>query len=430
MPGRTVAALVTVALLANAAARPLAAQDSTVIRALIRHAVPFTLDNGTLHGAGADALLEIARSHQFILVGEDHGFQEVPAFVGALYELARPAGYAHLAVEIGPITGRWLDSTMHAPDGIKGLESWLHRYTPFTLPFFFWREEAAMVQRVVRADPRARHVIWGLDQEFILSPTYHFQALARLAPTSAAKALADRAAASSAEADRRFISEGNPQAQWMSATSDSEVQAFAAGYRARPGTLADTIVRELVESREIYRKIFAGRNYESNSQRDEMMRRHFMTEYVAAQRRGERAPKVILKFGANHIFRGPSLSDTYELGSFVPELALAGGTRAYNIIVLVARGTSNAYRPFSKDTADKRKPYDPRSSDNELSFTNVDTFLAAAKDSSWTFLDLRPVRQLAHDRKLGAVDSKVMRALLAFDGMIIVPEGHASTYFF
>jgi len=46
------------------------------------------------------------------------------------------------------------------------------------------------------------------------------------------------------------------------------------------------------------------------------------------------------------------------------------------------------------------------------------------------FLDLRTVRQLAHDHKLGAVDPKVMRALLAFDGMIIVPVGHASTYFF
>jgi hypothetical protein len=153
------------------------------------------------------------------------------------------------------------------------------------------------------------------------------------------------------------------------------------------------------------------------------MKRHFMDWYAAARARGERAPRAIVKLGANHVFRGPSLTDTYEIGSFVPELALAHGTKAFNLLVVVERGTDNAYRPFGSALADTAQAYEASS---EMTFTDLKTLAAAASPDHWTFIDLRPARAASQDGKLKGLDTKVKRLLLSFDGVVMIPEGHAS----
>jgi hypothetical protein len=117
------------------------AQDSTAVLALAAHRTTFDLVKGRLEGPGADTLRTVAQKNDFILVGEDHGIREVPQFVGALYALARPAGYGHLAVEIGPLSAKRLEKMMRAPSPRNEVVDFLHRYTPFTLPFFNWRDK-------------------------------------------------------------------------------------------------------------------------------------------------------------------------------------------------------------------------------------------------------------------------------------------------
>lgn len=420
---RSVSSLFLALLLSAPAAR---AQDSTAVRALAGHASTFDLVNGELKGPGADSLSSIARKYDFILVGEDHGIREVPQFVGALYALARPAGYAHLAVEIGPLSAKRLEKMMGAPNPRNEVVGFLHRYTPFTFPFFNWREEADLSERVVRETPGGRDVLWGLDQEFIVSPTYHFERLAELASTPAARTMATQYAKASAEGDRAMIDKGNPRAVWMASSSDEEVDRLREAFRPRPGSEADTILDEVAESRAIYRMFFAGQQYASNDRRTAWMKRHFAEWYAAARARGEREPRAIIKLGANHVFRGPSLTDTYEIGSFVPELALANGVKAFNMLVLVAHGTTNGYRPFGSALADTAQAYDPASSESEMAFTDVKSVVAAASPPHWTFFDLRPVRAAAQDGRIKGLDPKVRRLLVSFDAVIVVPEGHAS----
>ncbi len=44
-----------------------------------------------------------------------------------------------------------------------------------------------MLERIVKSVPGTWPVVWGIDQEFIMSPTYLFERLARLAPTWVAR---------------------------------------------------------------------------------------------------------------------------------------------------------------------------------------------------------------------------------------------------
>jgi hypothetical protein len=404
------------------------AQDTAFVSAIRGHSAPFTVAGGELRGAGADALARVAREHQFIMVGEDHGIRELPEFVTALWATARPAGYRHFAVEIGPVTGRRLESMLRSTRGQSSVEDFLGKYTPYTLPFFFWKEETRMLSSVVNSMPGNRDVVWGLDQEFIMSPSYLLERLVEIAPNAASRSVASRFAASSAKGDKMMLTSGNPGAVWMVTTTDADIAALRSAFNARPGSEAATIIDELATSRDIYGKFNKGANYESNQQRADLMKRHFLEFYRAAQARGEATPKVIAKFGANHIFRGPSITNSYELGTFLPELAISNNAKAFGILVVVAKGTWNAFRPFGSKEEDKTRKYDPLTT-GEYEVFDIKSVLDATGDSAWTFVDLRPLRALAGSGRLKGIDPRARRLLNSFDGVVVVPEGHASVYF-
>jgi erythromycin esterase-like protein len=404
------------------------AQDSTFIRALKASASEFNVVGGKIAGPAAASLMKEARENQFLLVGEDHGIREVPGFVGALFDLVRAAGYSHLAVEVGPVTARRLESMMRSPAAQSDLDSLLGANTPYTIPFFFWKEEAQMLERAVKSLPGKNAVVWGLDQEFMMSPTYLLQQLSQLATSGSARSVVDRFAASSAQADKTMMSTGNPSGLWMLATTDADIAQLREAFGHNAPAAADEIIDELAESRDIYRKFGAGAGYESNQQRDDMMKRHFVDWYRSAQAKGEAHPKVVVKLGANHIFRGPSTTDTYEIGSFVPEFAQSQGGRAFNILLVVKRGTYNAYRPFGSKEADKTKNYDLMTSD-EYKVFDMPSVAAATSDTSWTLIDLRPARKMIANGSLKRISPTARRLLLSFDAVVAAPEGHASTYF-
>jgi hypothetical protein len=404
------------------------AQDTAFVRVLKAHSAPFSVEQGRMRGAGGDSLAQVARQHQFILVGEDHGIREVPEFVTALWNAARPAGYSHLAVEIGPVTGTRLESMLRTPDPMTAVDQFLGRYTAFTLPFFFWKEESQMLVDAMKSMPGKRDVIWGIDQEFMIAPTYLLERLAQIGTTPSARALASQLAEASARGDKAMITQGNPGATWMVTTTDADMARLRAAFNAAPGSEAARIIDELSVSRDIYGKYNKGLGYESNQQRANLMRQHFLTAYRAAQARGERLPRAIVKLGANHVFRGPSITNSYEMGSFLPELAQMNGTESFGILLVVAKGTWNAYRPFGSKEEDKTKAYDPLTTD-EYTVFDLKSVLDATGDSTWTYVDLRPVRAAAGTRKFRQLDPRARRLLNSFDAVVVVPEGHASVYF-
>ncbi|MEO8225419.1 MAG: hypothetical protein ABI661_11495, partial [Gammaproteobacteria bacterium] len=198
-----------------------------------------------------------------------------------------------------------------------------------------------------------------------------------------------------------------------------------------PGSDAATILDEILTSREIYQKIFTGRNYESNLQRSELMKQHVMEHIRHAQAGGERMPKALFKFGSNHMYRGAATTNTYELGTFLPEIAIGNGSHAFSMLVLFQGGSQNAYRPFGATEADKTAPYDPVASwkayDQAL---DVSPFLSAGRTTAsdaQVVIDLRPLRPLLNGGSLSRVDARVRRMLLAFDAVVVFQEAHAST---
>src|SRR5262249_46145609 len=102
-------------------------------------------------------------------------------------------------------------------------------------------------------------------------------------------------------------------------------------------TLAQ-LMDDMILSARIYQP-FVGVNtglsvYAANLERETLMKRTFLALYRAAG-----GPKVFFKFGANHMMRGLSQTQVPALASFVDDVAIAEGKRAFNLLILCGPGT-------------------------------------------------------------------------------------------
>ena len=139
--------LLLAVLAAPATAAPI---DSLGAVELIRtHAYPLTLQAGELQGAGADSLWSEARRSRFVMVGEDHGFAEVPRFCAALFRGLHRNGYRHVAIEVGPVSANVISRLAREREPLAAFRRFDSAH-PWGLPFLFWQEEAEWVIDAVK----------------------------------------------------------------------------------------------------------------------------------------------------------------------------------------------------------------------------------------------------------------------------------------
>ncbi len=166
----------------------------------------------------------------------------------------------------------------------------------------------------------------------------------------------------------------------------------------------------------------------SRIRRGSLMKQHFIDAYRAAQANGEKMPKAIIKLGANHVFADRASRDRTRLEVSSRNSQPRPGGTSFGILVMVMKGTWNAFRSFGSDEADKTQKYDLLGS-AEYAVFDIKSVLAASSDSSWTLIDLRPVRALSQNGKLKGLDPKARRLLASFDAVVVFRKGmHRSTF--
>jgi hypothetical protein len=394
--------------------------DPALMAALQANRHPIGLHDGKLDGAGAQLLLDEAAKSQFFLLGEDHGTAETAQIGEAMVLALQPLGFRHIAVEAGPLSGERLER-LAREGGVNALAKFAIA-NPFSLPFFVWGEEQSYLAAAVRANGKAaKRVVWGLDQEFIFSAGFHLARLAELASTDAARKAVAAMQERHERGGRELVAKHDPSAVLMMKTTPGDFDALAAAF-PKNGEAA-RIIRELRESADIYQMWLRRQGYESNLQRSLLMKRNFVAFYDEAVRGGEARPRVLLKFGMNHLMRGRTFVDVYDLGTFLPELAATNGMQAFHVAILERGGTVNALTPMSTDAADRAQPYNPLQSRN-FEF-DAAPFLAAGEAETWTLLDLRPLRKLLSAKKV-KIDDGGARMIWGYDAAIVIPVAHAA----
>ncbi len=395
-------------------------QDSLITEKLKAQAYNIQLDEGKLSGAGLEFLKNIAQEHAFFLIGENHGIREIPLFTAALFNAFEKQGYQYFATETGPVTARFLQYSATKDDWPDSYSSFLQKY-PWSIPFYNLKEECKVLDAVLKNEKTGQDKIWGLDQEFAGGFRLNFKILADRAQDENSKSVAQEYYNKAMHAFEESFINKNPQKSFLLQVQPEDFEKLKSAFAGQTDNLEH--IRELEETTNIYKLWYQREGLQSNVLRAEMMKRHFLKYYNEAKKTNPK-PKVIFKFGANHIYRGENGLHVYDIGNFISEFSSIEGTSSFHLYVLGKKGTQNAYTPFSKDETDKVKSYDAKKYLDKVDFRPV---LDASTDDSWTIFDLRPLRKALFNRSLKKIEPSLEKIIWSYDAILVIPEVHAST---
>ncbi len=357
-------------------AGPVLADDAGLQAHLAARQQALALKDGRLVGDGAPGLLQAAAQARFVLIGEDHGFADVPEFAAALVRSLEAEAPGTLVVEVGPhSTRRIADESAQGRDAFDALNA----AYPFAWPFLNQQEDVDLAAAFVARGPQ--HLI-GIDQEFVLSPLLHLDALLQRATDAQLRGALAAVREKVSETGAAMVREHDPSKMPLLAPSVDEWRALRDRY---PQDSADW---RLLEDLAISARIYLDQQtdpYASNHARALLMKREFMVWY----RNAGTAPRALFKLGAFHAGRGRSPVGVHDIGNLASELAESEGGASLHILVLVAGGTVNRWLPFVDDESTRAMPYD-----------------AAAAFATLGASDLLP---LASAHPLSVIDTAAMR---------------------
>jgi hypothetical protein len=402
----------------QSAAPPSPQQQTTpqarLLEALKANRLPLTMSAGDgPAGRGWDWLVQQARNARFTLIGEEHGVAETAQLSAALFKALRGSGYTRMAIELSPIIAQDIEAAARR-NGLQGILDFYAR--PDTWSPMYLREEAQFLATVISAAPRNERVLWGFDRE-IFSDRYLISRLEPKVPRRARESFTRLREASTNAWTRQ---QQNPGPPFLFTQSPAVVSAVRADW-PNPDRESDTILRTLEESLAINAVARTGTAWDSSERRAEWMR-NSLAERLREER-GRQSPKVMMKFGYNHMIRGANYVNIFDLGAMPDEVAALSGGRAFHILVLPGPGSRQAVlgpgRSFVSVSSDEFDEF--RAGDQRL--TRV---LSNANATGHEVIDLRALRPLAM-RGLESWNPDVVRTIHGYDAAVIWKGARASS---
>jgi hypothetical protein len=386
------------------------APQARLLEALQTNRLPLTMSDGRPAGPGWDWLVREARNAHFTLIGEEHGVAETAQLSAALFSALRGSGYSRFAIELSPIIAQDVEAAGRR-NGVQGIEDFLTKSVTFT--FYNLHEEARLLADVLQAAPRNGRVLWGFDRE-IFNDRYLISKLEPRVPPGARAAFA-RLKEASTNAWARYARTQNPDDMFILAEDSGLVVALQAAW-PNPDRESDAVLRTLEASLAIETAERGGGAWPYMERRAQWGRSNF-----AALVRAE-SPKILMKFGYNHMIRGANYFNGFDLGAMADEVAALTGDRAFHVLVLPGPGSRQAvlgaggFGSVSSDSVDEFRAGDQR-------LTRV---FSNANAMGHEVIDLRPLRRLAM-RGLESWNADVVRTIHGYDAVVIWKGAHAAS---
>ncbi|MBO3700859.1 hypothetical protein [Roseivirga sp. E12] len=389
--------------------------DSLLVAKLNQVKMSIDFSQGKLSGSGADFLIKEATDSHFLLLGENHGIAEVPVFTIALMRAMAPKGYKYYATEIGPETAQILTERLKTTD-VDQVFSESFKKHPWSIPFLAWQDETAIVAELKRQTGLSHNNLWGLDQEFIISARMLLNKLIKIAPNNEAKTVAESYYEKALSGFDKAVETKVPLVFMSSATAD-DYNKLRTAFKGSEEALK--IINEMQESQEVYDKLMVKRvGFESNQQRANMMKRNFMHYYDQAEKQ-EPSPRVIVKLGANHTYKGYNSLGAMDIGNFVHEFAASKRQNSFHVYIGAHKGHLNSYNLLSKSTDDKNKAFDESGDDRSGAFYE-------AANGEATLFDLRPLREMIFYKQVKNLHPNFVKLVFSYDAFLVIPEATPS----
>ena len=382
--------------------------DPRLVELLEAHRHAVTIEDGRLGGPGGDLLTEAGRAARFALLGEEHGIGEIPLFAAAWFRSLIPGGYRHLAVEVGPDAGAILDSLARlGPDALATFQE----ARPPGFPFFILESESRLLADARGALPHAPDVIWGIDYD-ILGDRYLFPILESAATTEEAREVVAGVRRAADEGLRQVVETGNPATLLLWSSPDEPFDRLRAALDPPRGSRADRVIETMRETTAINRLFMSGDNWESNRRRASWIKRTMAEHLANARAAGEAEPRVMVKLGANHLYRGLNQTRQYDVGAMLSGIAEGEGGSSFHLLVVGGPDT-------------RRSQFNPVSLSYETEPVGMLSVVLPTQSlvlrDMWTLFDFRPLRAAIHERRVN-VTQELFDLAFNFDALLVLTD--------
>ena len=325
---------------------------------------------------GKAFLLNEARQASFFLLGELHGENEIPALLSDLWPQMWRDGYRNIAAEVSPWAAHQLEFTpVHGSPKVQGLWS---------------KEEAQFVHSF--AD-KPRPVLWGCDIDEI-QPHLLIHDLAVANPSNSA--LRQMVEITKKGYSRTMAPELLHLAQSVTGIKDQTIND-------------SSLYANLVATLEVERDRFNKDRLSASIRRESLMKNLFLVHYQKSAVSGLK-PKVLFRFGRNHLHRGYDRRGVSTLGNFMAEFALSQHTTSFHVAAFAAGGKYFLGRMFDADERQDDPAFE---------------LLASIAQYPATVFDLRPLRHILHqvpEKDRSPVQNSLIYWADSYDAMICYRE--------
>jgi hypothetical protein len=411
---KSMAAALSLASLCAASAQAETVAPPTFADRLAQAGSPLTVRPEGFSGPGAAILSEAIDASRYVLIGESHFSREIPAFTTNVCRLMAPGGLTAMAVETGPEAAVAVNARLRAPDREQQMTDFLQSH-PDVMAFLNGRDEnQTAADCAAAAGPDFE--LWGLDQEFFGASGYLFEQMLAARPGPLSRAQIEALAEQERTATQAALISGSPMDLFLFKVTDAALDQAGAAIDQDGGDRTKALFTALRETRAIYQSSVA-RTGDSNGRRARLMKRTLAAHFAEAPQ-----ARVLMKFGALHLYKGYNPLGQRDVGNFVAEHADGAGLPSLNMIVVGARGTYGGYSGVGRPMT----PHEFDSTAGEDADWVKDVMLARPADtqaSDWSLVDLRRLRS----KDLEALTPEWRELIRGYDLAVLAPELTAST---
>lgn len=401
--------LIAVSLVTQAQTAP----KSTLEQALVQTRTSLILHNGMFSGSGAAVLNSAVQQSRFVLIGEDHLAREIPPIAAALCDVMHPDAYA---VEVGPYATRFIASLLSNPNRIPIMTARDDTH-PDNMAFLNMRPENDLAAHCAASSHNPHFALWGLDQEFLGAAPTLLQAMAATHPGPLSRAAIAAAQTKDRAATAQAASTGDFMELFLPASTDADIQALQSAIDADGTPATRDILHEFTLSRRIYR-LNAQRSPDANLLRSQLLKQHFLADYLPFKQQTA-FPRILFKFGDNHVGKGFDDNHQLNLGDFIAELADGEKAQSLHLLVLGARGMHYDWAGYGKPMG--QKPFvmsdDPDYKWVALAASDLVSPDPAHPGTQLTLFDLRLLRYRGLD-----LPPRWAHVIYSYDLLILIPQ--------
>ncbi|WP_316836767.1 hypothetical protein [Pedobacter nutrimenti] len=328
-------------------------------------------NNNAFEGKGWITLQDEISKANSVLLGELHFTSEVPYFTNAIINNIKFDNYI---LEIDPYTVNTISTKIKSLSPAE-LDKFRNE-SGSALSFLQGEAEFDLFKTIVQKNIKA----YGTEQISLFSDRLLLSELSKQSNNAKAKEIYKQMIANSAAYDTK---------------NNTTFYLFSDDCLAKMNALSALNLsaneKEQLEALKLSRELYLNRIHR--------LRIQYMKHLVLEKLPEWKDKKNLFKFGANHMPKGESLMEVFDIGNLVSNIEEANYRKSLHIMLI------------GKEEGETLADLDEYKS-----------FLTVVKDDNWYAYDLKPLKQAISKKKLKVEDLELERIIKGYDYLVFIPN--------